>query len=190
MDRSFFLSNLKNFAALSLTALAVGCGSEGDLAGGRGGEAEGVAATASVRVATVEQISPEDVVRQFLDQVRRGGASFSAHDLLTEKAKAELARIGQDLQPIGSPDAKFTVTRSSTVPGAANSTLVHSIWSESDAGETVEYQVVWALERETVGWRISGLAMEMSPGSPPLVMDFENGAALAQLIGDDQPVQR
>jgi len=130
--------------------------------------------------------SPVDVVSQFLDSVRRGGQDSDAGGLLTQRAQLELKRIGRAVQPIGSPDARFNVTRSEAVPGEANSALVHSIWTEPGEGDTTaDYQVVWALHRESAGWRISGLVMELQPGEEPTVIDFENGELMAQLLSGD-----
>jgi hypothetical protein len=129
-------------------------------------------------VATSEP-TPTDVVSQFLDEVRRGGEDSRANDLLTERARVELRRIGQSIQPIGSPDARFQVTRAENVPGDDSSALVHSLWSEPDGSEI---QVVWAVQQESVGWRISGLAMELDPNQDPVVMDFENAEMMAKLL--------
>ena len=60
-----------------------------------------------------------DVVSQFLDLIRRGGADSGANQLLTQKAQSELARIGRSIQPLGSPDAGFRVTRSGKRPRSA-----------------------------------------------------------------------
>ena len=124
-----------------------------------------------------------DVVSQFLDLVRRGGADSGASSLLTAKAQSELARIGRTLQPIGSPDARFQVTRAQTVPGDDESALVHSRWTEPQGNEkTLEYQVVWAVQMEEGQWRISGLAMEMDPSKDPMIVNFEDGGRMAALL--------
>lgn len=127
--------------------------------------------------------SPADVVSQFLDEIRRGGEDSRANDLLTTTAKSELKRIGQSVQPIGSPDAAFKVTRFESLPDDPNSALVHSLWSEPNGdGTSSQFQVVWAVHLEPVGWRISGLAMELDPNQPPMVIDFENGDLMAKLL--------
>jgi len=126
--------------------------------------------------------TPADVVSQFLDEIRRGGEDSRANDLLTQRAQSELARIGQSVQPIGSPDAGFEVTRFESIPDDPSSALVHSIWSEPSGGANNQFQVVWAVHKEPVGWRISGLAMELSPDQPPMVIDFENGELMAKLL--------
>lgn len=139
---------------------------------------------------TAGETSPAEVVSQFLDRVRRGGVDSGAGDLLTQKAQSELARIGRSVQPIGSPDASFKVTRSEQVPGEDQARLVQSIWTEPNAdGTQSSYEVVWAMQRETNGWRISGLAMEMIAGQPPMVVNFEDGELMAKLLPDEPAVE-
>ena len=132
--------------------------------------------------------SPMDIVSRFLDEVRRGGDDSRANDLLTAQARQELARIGQPIQPIGSPDARFEVTRAEMIPEEEGSALVHSLWSEPNQdGTTSQFQVVWAVQRESQGWRISGLAMEIEPNQPPIIIDFENSEMMANLLTPKQP---
>lgn len=130
---------------------------------------------------------PTDVVSQFLDEVRRGGKDSNANALLTERARSELNRIGRSVQPIGSPDAAFVVTRAELVPGEQDAALVHSVWSEPNGdGSVSDFQVVWAVRRETGQWRISGLAMEVVPDQEPVIVDFENGELMAKLLANPE----
>ncbi|MEC7409309.1 MAG: hypothetical protein VX694_02500 [Planctomycetota bacterium] len=135
--------------------------------------------------------SPTDVVSQFLDEVRRGGEDSLAQSLLTRKAQSELQRIGQTVQPIGSPDASFQVTRAESVPNEPGSALVHSLWIEpnSTGGKTTN-QVVWAVEQEDRYWRISGLVIAVEESQTPVVLDFENGDMMAQLLAGSQPAKK
>ncbi|MGB0595949.1 MAG: hypothetical protein ACPGLY_04515 [Rubripirellula sp.] len=171
----------------------VGCGSASDPVAEAPASPQSETVTAApVEVAPVSQ-SPADVVSQFLDEIRRGGEDTRANELLTQKANSELKRIGQSVQPIGSPDARFEVTRFENVPNDPSSALVHSIWSEpNEDGTSSQYQVVWAVHQESAAWRISGLAMELNPNEPPMVIDFENGDLMAKLLApptpEDQPV--
>lgn len=131
--------------------------------------------------------SPTDVVSQFLDRVRRGGETTDAGQLLTQRAQSELKRIGRTVQPIGTPDARFDVRQAAAIPNEPGSMLVQSIWTEpNNDGSNGQYEVVWAVHREPVGWRISGLAMEMNPGQPPIVIDFENGDEMAKLLAGSE----
>lgn len=136
--------------------------------------------------ASTPTVPATDVVSQFLDEVRRGGENSQAQQLLTQLAQSELKRIGRTVEPIGSPDASFTVTRGEAVPDDPNAMLVHSVWSEPNAeGGKSEYQVVWALQKESVGWRISGLAMEIDPAQEPIVLNFEDGNLVQQMLSDE-----
>lgn len=130
-------------------------------------------------------VPPTDIVSQFLDRVRRGGSDTSAGELLTELAQNELKRIGRTVQPLGTPDASFQVTRGEAIPDDPNAMLVHSIWREpAQDGANTEFQVVWALQREPAGWRISGLAVESDPGLEPEIINFEDGEQLRQIFAE------
>ncbi len=128
----------------------------------------------------------KDAVSHFLDAVRRGGDTGGAHLLLTKDACSVLEGLGRSVQPIGSPAAKFVVTRSEAVQGHSNSALVHSTWSEpSEAGSFETFQVVWALEWEQNAWKISGLAMELDPTQEPMIIDFEDHVQMANLFREE-----
>ena len=175
---------LLTFPILLVILICVGCGGQGDSA-----SSSVAASNVSSTHASASEASPTDVVSQFLDEVRRGGANSNAGNLLTVKAQEELDRIGLSVQPIGSPAARFEVTRGEAVPGEPDAMLVHSLWTEpSPDGSNSQFQVVWAVQRESAGWRISGMAMELQPGKPPTVIDFENGNLMAQTLAP-QPAQ-
>lgn len=165
---------------LTLPALALlGCGGSSEVADSAATRPKAPANESSAQ----PQMRPEEVVAQFLDRIRRGGDGNDAGEMLTQKAQSELRRIGRTVQPIGSPNARFEVSRSEEIPGEAGSALVHSVWSEPGPdGELIEYQVVWAVERDPRQWRISGLAMEFEPGQDPEIIDFEDGELMAQLL--------
>jgi hypothetical protein len=65
---------------------------------------------------------------------------------------------------------------------------VHSVWSEPNQdGTTNQFQVVCAVQKESQGWRISGLAMEIDPNQAPMIIDFENSEMMANLLAPSQP---
>lgn len=146
----------------------------------------------------------EAVVSHFLDRIRRGGENHNAMALLTDRAQSELKRIDQVVQPIGSPDARFEVTRSTPMPidvnadgQAVTGRLVHCIWTEpavaaegdQAATEPQTYQVVWSVILQPDGWKISGLVLEMNAEEPPMVLDFENGEQMAKILGSEPDEQ-
>ncbi len=173
------MAQFRNSVAVLALALVVGCGS--GTPADQGPQSDD--ANSSAGNAAASGPSPTDIVSLFLDEIRRGGEDSRAQQLLTKRAQSELARIGHTVQPIGSPDARFEVTRSEPAPGEPNAALVHSLWREPTANGTLEdYEVVWAVERQPEGWRISGLAIEVSPNTPPQIIDFEDGNLMSQLL--------
>jgi len=167
---------------LLFVAVTIGCGSGDPVDQNEGAD------TAPAADSTSAIPSPTDVVSLFLDEVRRGGEDSLAQSLLTQRAQSVLSKIGHTVQPLGSPDARFDVTRAEAVPGEENAALVHSLWQEpSEDGNLQGFQVVWAVERESAGWRISGLAIEIAENQPPQIVDFEDEALMARLlVGDSQ----
>ena len=172
------MRNYSLFAFVCLLAIVVGCSKSG----------EQTASTSSPNHAgpapTLAVGDAADTVTQFLDALRRGGSDNTAEALLTVAARQECQRKGISVQPIGSPNAKFDVTRGELVPGRQDAALVHSLWTEPNPdGSNQSFEVVWALKQEPAGWKISGMIVEMPSGEPAAV-DFENGDdLLGQLVG-------
>ena len=171
--------------ACGVLATCIGCGSSTEVSE----VAERSAPTNDREAERQPEEAAMEVVSQFLDRVRRGGDDGAAGNLLTKKSQSELERIGRTVQPIGSPDAHFDVSRGELVPDQPGAALVHSVWSEPNGdGSRSEYQVVWAVEQDPEAWRISGLAMEFEPGQPPEIIDFEDGERMARLLtASEQP---
>lgn len=141
------------------TVLMVGCGSSADSTPAATSQAPQATPTPNSNTASADAASPESVVAQFLDGVRRGGAAAEVGRLMTKKSQEQYDAVGLVMQPIGAPDAKFEIARSQLV--GENEALVLSLWTEAaEGGETTTYQVLWALKRETEGWRVSGLVLE------------------------------
>lgn len=158
-------------AAATLLALSLtGCGGSAPTAESQPEPPAPEPAAAAIEAAPDEE-SPQEVVSRFLDGVRRGGAAADVGRLMTQKAREQYGSVGLVMQPIGAPDATFEVTRS--VPYGEDGALVNSLWTEKDpSGETITYQVGWALKREPDGWRVSGLILEDDP--EPRVLNFES----------------
>lgn len=168
---------LRNLFLLSIPVfiLSVGCG-----------KSEPVAEKSPTETPAAPQITPStEVVSQFLDLIRRGGEDTAANQLLTEKARFVLTEINQPIQPIGSPQASFKVTRAADVPNEENAQVVHTIWSDPNEED---YEVIWAVQLESGKWRISGLAMETTPGQTQIV-NFEDREMMSLLL-NVQPAQQ
>lgn len=176
------------FSALIATIFLVGCG-KSDSGSKIDTAAQKSAAPVAGAMATAQDFNAaKDAVAEFLDAIRRGGDSNRAHQLLTSQATKILEGLGRSIQPIGSPDATFEVTRSEAVEEHPGMALVHSTWSEpAGEGPAESYQVVWAMQFEQ-GWKISGMAMEFDPTKPPMIVDFEDAAQMAELFREQAEV--
>ncbi|MCA9138610.1 MAG: hypothetical protein KDB00_17685 [Planctomycetales bacterium] len=184
-------ANATGFLVLTTFSIfTCGCGSKSDQASApQSGAAEQQITQKSA------ELEPTEIVSQFLDLVRRGGQDASSNELLTKLAQQELKRIGRPFEFPGSPDTTFEVRQAFPVPDHNDMVWVHTYLTEpSQTGESLQYEVVWTLRKETVGWRVSGFVIDQGDGLEPLQFDFENGdemaARLASLESTEEPVNR
>ena len=174
--------------------LSVGCGGN-PVAEQSAAESGGNAtASATPQPTASGQTPPTDVVSQFLDALRRGGSDTETLNLVTTTAREEIRRTGLVMQPIGSPNAKFEVTRAEMIPDQAGSALVHSLWTEpAEDGTEETSEVVWSVQLEEQQWRISGMVIGRGSGGRMFMIDFENGDDLMAKLGprpEAQPTER
>lgn len=124
---------------------------------------------------------PEEIVGAFLEGMRSGNAKV-IESMLSSRARQEIQAKGLEIAPIGSPQAAFEIGKAEQVdPKEPNVMLVTSNWLEpSTDGNATEYEVVWALVRETEGWRICEMAVDTHvEGEEIQVVNFENLAEVA-----------
>jgi hypothetical protein len=120
---------------------------------------------------------PEQVVSAFLNGMRTGNAQVIT-GLLSTRAREEIAKLGLNIDPIGSPQAQFEIEGAELVkPDDPNLVVVSSKWLEprGTGQEADEYEVVWVLIKETAGWRICEMAVDThQEGEEIQVVNFEN----------------
>ena len=153
------------------------------LAGGCGKSAQDVASPA---VDNTPRDPIARVVYEFLDAVRRGDTS-AASSRLTPLALQRTNELDMNISPPGSRTAKFEIGATELIDN--DKAIVESIWSDQDAdGQLSKEQITWALKLTEGAWRISGMAAEIGPNQPPVVIDFENPEPLtapANLAGGE-----
>ncbi|NJM25936.1 MAG: hypothetical protein HC859_11085, partial [Bacteroidia bacterium] len=118
------------------------------------------------------------VVTVFLDALKNGDTSTKA-SLLTSKALAETTKHEFEVNPQSAPNAQYEVHPPEFLQNNPNGAHVTSVWTETYEDGQVTYEVVWVLRRETQGWRIAGMAIELIPGQPPSFLNFEDPADMA-----------
>src|SRR5690606_20230880 len=82
------------------------------------------------------------------------------------------------IAPPGSDTASFSIGPVEKID--EDKAVVESTWSDVDVdGNPSEEKITWALKLGDGQWRISGMAAEIGPDQPPVVMDFENPGQMA-----------
>lgn len=134
---------------------------------------------AAVATYTPQQVSadatPDQVVTVFLDAMRAADGK-ALESLLTTKAREATIRENMPVEPIAAPHAQFQVGAAQYLPMNPNGAHVQAQWIESDGMLTYTHTVIWALRKQTDGWRIAGFAIELVPGQGPQFLNFEDPA--------------
>lgn len=119
------------------------------------------------------EAAPEQVVSVFLDALCGGDRSTTA-SLLTHKAREETTKAELVVDPPAAPGAKFQVAQAQILPDNPNGAHVRATWSETAGDQTITNEIIWVLRRQTEGWRIAGMAVEILPGRGPEFLNFED----------------
>lgn len=117
---------------------------------------------------------PDEVITAFLE-ARRGGDAKTTAGLLTSTARAATAKFKIDVNGEALPDLQFQVAKPKYLKNNPKGAHVSSIWSEVlPDGKKADYEVVWVLRKEVAGWRVAGFAAELTPGTEPQFLNFED----------------
>jgi hypothetical protein len=117
--------------------------------------------------------TPDQVVSVFLDALR-GGDQATTAALLTGKALDETSKRSLSVCPQASPHMQYQITKAEVLPENPNGAHVNVMWTETYTDGTVSYEVVWVLRRQTEGWRVAGMAIELVPGKGLAFLNFED----------------
>ena len=130
--------------------------------------------SAGVQPAAIPANSPPDqVVASFLKALKEGDDA-QAESLMTSRARQETAKRNLAVQPPGSPTAKFNIGAVNLLPDKKGA-HVHSVWTETDPqGASVSYEIVWALRAQPEGWRVAGMATQVTEQGPQVYLNFED----------------
>lgn len=148
---------------------AVGCG---------GGEANQLTATPAAGASGTIPTDPiARVVYEFFDAVRQGRTQ-DANQRLTPLALERITELDMNIAPPGSPTARFQVGPVKTVQN--DHALVELTWTDLDAdGKPYDEPILCELRTVDGQWRICGMAQDLGPDQPPMVMDFESLEGIA-----------
>jgi hypothetical protein len=153
------------------------------------GATEAAPVPAAPAVQVPADAGPDKVVTVFLDALKNGDTSTKA-SLLTAKALAETTKHEFEVNPQSAPNAQYQVHPPEFLASNPNGAHVTSVWTESYEDGQITYEVVWVLRRETQGWRIAGMAIELIPNQPPSFLNFEDPADMAAKYNEAMAAQQ
>ena len=151
----------------------IGCGGSSDSKAHTGQAAPQTGAAVNKPLPVPADATPDQVVQMFLDALR-GGDQATTATLLTKKALTETSKRNLSVCPQATPHMIYDITKAEVQANDPNLAYVNVIWTESYADGDVTYEVIWGLRRQTEGWRIAGMAIELVPGQGPAYLNFED----------------
>ncbi len=115
---------------------------------------------------------PAAALQDFLEALRSGNDE-KASAMLSDAARQKTAALNRSVTPPASDTAKFVVGKVEYVND--DGAQVACTWTDFDEdGQPKSDMAVWVLRREAAGWRVAGVAAEIFPGEPPLLLNFED----------------
>lgn len=144
-----------------------------------------------VAAAATPPAQPEDILQQFLTAVK-AGEKVTAENLLTTVAREKTASEGIGIGNISNAGMSFEIqgVQPLVMPDGKEAAHVSCVFTEQqEDGKAESHNIIWALRKETVGWRVAGMAWTPFAGEPPIFMDFEDPADMIrkqQLLAEEQ----
>jgi len=115
---------------------------------------------------------PAAALKEFLEAIRRGDDK-RATAMLSTQAREKTASLNRNVTPPASDTARFSIGKVQYV--GEDGAKVESTWTDLDLdGKPRTDKAVWVLRRESEGWRVAGVAVEIFSGEPPLLLNFED----------------
>jgi len=146
---------------------------------------------APVATVVAPPAQPEEVLQQFLTSVKAGDKA-KAENLLTTLAREKTAAEGIGIGNLSNAGVSFEIqgVQPLVMPDGKEAAHVSCVFTEKqEDGKSESHNIIWALRKETVGWRVAGMAWTPFAGEPPIFMDFEDPADMLrkqELLAEEQ----
>ncbi len=115
---------------------------------------------------------PAAAIQEFLEALRTGNDE-KASKMLSKAAREKTASLNRNVTPPASDTARFTVGKVDYVND--DGARVACTWTDLDEdGKPKTDEAVWVLRREDKAWHVAGVAAQVFPGEPPLLLNFED----------------
>jgi hypothetical protein len=186
---------------LLATATLLGCGGGSTPSTDQKKDADQAAAQPAEKMLDINTDDPKEVVMGLIEAMKSGDKE-AKEALLTTKAKEETAKHGMPVAADAMPNTENQIAEPTYLKNNPNGAHVSCVLSETLAdGSKQDYEIVWVLRKEPeIGWRIAGMAVEVTPGTPPQFLNFENpldmqkkldeaAAAMAAAMAAENPAE-
>jgi hypothetical protein len=115
---------------------------------------------------------PAAAIHDFLESLRTGNDQ-KASKMLSKAAREKTASLNRNVTPPASDTARFTVGKVDYVND--DGARVACTWTDLDEdGKPKTDEAIWVLRREDKAWHVAGVAAQVFPGEPPLLLNFED----------------
>lgn len=165
------MSKIQWLAMSAVLAIAVsGCGKPA----GTGPSSTSDSAVSNTGVAQDSQQleGPAAAAHEFLEALRTGNDE-KAGKMLSTLAREKTASMNRNVTPPASDTARFAVGKVEYL--GDDGARVACTWTDIDEdGQPKSDEAIWVLRREEEGWRVAGVAAQVFPGEPPLLLNFED----------------
>lgn len=153
----------------ALILIVAGCGKQ---PGTETATPQATTASGGQASSTAKLDGPAGAVAEFLEAVRTGNDK-KATEMLSTEARRKTAALNRSVTPPASDTAKYTVGKVDLVNN--DGARVACTWTDLDAdGQPKTDEAIWVVRREAKGWLIAGVAAQVFPGEPPLLLNFED----------------
>jgi hypothetical protein len=158
--------------SVAVILLAAGCSKQPSSEGSSTTPNGAAAATNDKGDTVAKDDGPAKAVEQFLEAVKTGNDKAAAN-MLSAVTRQRTAALNYAVKPPASDTAKFTIGKVDYVN--ADGARVACTWTDLDPdGQPKTDEAIWVVRREANGWRIAGVAAQVFPGEPPLLLNFED----------------
>lgn len=124
--------------------------------------------------------TPAQVCQRFLNLLQSGNR-IGAENLLTRTALTATTKAGLKLEPMGGPTSKYRIGEVRYATNKQKLAHVDTYVVDQVDGEDVEMEVTWQLHKHGLGWRISGVMLELGEGRSKDLLSLENQYDVAKL---------
>ncbi len=157
----------------ALAVLASGCGKSAGTSSTAPGGGDAVGPNGNAVAQSGEQLEgPAAAVQEFLEALRTGNDEKAAK-MLSATAREKTASLNRNVTPPASDTARFAVGKVEYIND--DGARVACTWTDLDEeGQPKTDEAIWVLRREDEAWRVAGVAAQVFPGEPPLLLNFED----------------